>query len=52
VILIDDARLFGGMPEHTEEFKDYPDIDWVEYLGVREGFVFLLQNDIIRLTPS
>jgi hypothetical protein len=51
VILVDDARLFGGGPEHTEEFKDYPDLTWVEELALKRGFDYKLANDIIRLTP-
>ena len=52
VILIDDARLFGGMPEHTEEFKDYPDVAWIQNVASEEGLSFLLEDDIMRLTPD
>jgi hypothetical protein len=51
VILIDDARLFGGMPEHTEEFKDYPHVDWIFDLAFEWDFDWKLEDDIIRLTP-
>lgn len=51
VILIDDARLFGGGPEHTEEFRDYPDLSWVAEKAERHNFEYFLQDDIIRLTP-
>jgi hypothetical protein len=52
VILIDDARLFGGMEEHTEEFKDYPHIEWIENLALTHGYAYSLEEDIIRLTPN
>lgn len=52
VILIDDARLFGEMPEHTEEFKDYPTITWVQQIAKAHGFNWELQDDIMRLTPT
>lgn len=52
VILVDDARLFGGMPEHTEEFKDYPALSWVQDLAKAAGFDFSLQDDVMRLEPS
>lgn len=29
VIIIDDARLFAGEAFHTEEFVDYPAIEWI-----------------------
>lgn len=51
VIIIDDARLFGGMPEHTEEFKDYPHLSWIEGVAVSAEFNFEVKDDIIRLTP-
>lgn len=52
VILIDDARLFGGMPEHTEEFKDYPHVNWVKETVEAVGYSYWLNDDIIRLTPA
>lgn len=51
VILIDDARLFGGGPEHTEEFKDYPPLSWVRTFAQDNGFHYKLEDDIIRLVP-
>ena len=51
VILVDDARLFGGGDEHTEEFKDYPDTTWVFDVAASNGFNFELVDDIMRLTP-
>jgi hypothetical protein len=51
VILIDDARLFGSMEEHTEEYKDYPEINWVCYQAVQAGYEWLIEDDIIRITP-
>jgi hypothetical protein len=50
VILIDDARLFEGMSEHTEEFKDYPSIHWVEAVAAECNYNLLIQDDIMRLT--
>lgn len=50
VILIDDARLFGGGKEHTEEFFDYPDVSWVAQTAGNHGFSFELKDDIMRLT--
>lgn len=51
VILIDDARLFGGMEEHTEEFADYPDIAWVFDTAAEYEYEGSLEDDIIRFTP-
>ena len=51
VILIDDARLFGGGAEHSEEFKDYPHIDWVNDLAFENGYYPVLKDDVIRLVP-
>lgn len=51
VILVDDARLFGGGEEHTEEFKDYPSLAWVETQANLAGYDYELKDDIIRLTP-
>lgn len=52
VILVDDARLFGGGPEHTDEFIDYPDIEWVRQLAEEHGYDFRLEDDIMFLTPG
>lgn len=51
VILVDDARLFEGGSEHTEEFKDYPSLDWVYETGIEHGYRSELIDDVIRLTP-
>jgi hypothetical protein len=52
VILIDDARLFDGMPDHTVEFADYPPVWWVKEMAANHNLNFLLQDDIMRLTPQ
>lgn len=49
VILIDDARLFGGGAEHTEEFKDYPDISWIEQVAGDDARHVDVRDDIIRI---
>lgn len=51
VILVDDARLFGGGLFHTEEFKDYPSLAWVSAYSDANGYKYELKDDIIRLTP-
>lgn len=51
VILIDDMRLFGGMEDHTEEFKDYPHVDDVRALVEANRFQFMVKDDIGRCTP-
>lgn len=51
VILIDDMRLFGGMDDHTEEFKDYPHVDDVRALVEANRFGFEIKDDIGRCTP-
>ncbi len=51
VILIDDARLFGGMDDHTEEFKDYPHWREVQEIAKENDFNFRIADDIMRLTP-
>jgi len=54
VILVDDARIFEGGEEHTmyPHYGDYPSQTWVEEIAVANGFEFLLEDDIMRLTPS
>lgn len=51
VILIDDARLFEGMQDHTEEYQDYPPVEWIEQEALRAGFIFQIEDDIMRLIP-
>lgn len=54
IILVDDARIFGGGPEHFDEphYHDYPTIGWVEEMAIEHDYDFLLEDDIMRLTPS
>jgi len=51
VILIDDMRLFGGMEDHTIEFKDYPHVDWIRQFVWFYDFDFTVKDDIGRCTP-
>lgn len=53
VILVDDARCFKGGAEHELEphYADFPTLTWVEEAANEHGFDYLLENDIIRLTP-
>lgn len=53
VILVDDARCFDGGAEHHLEphYQDYPSLQWVEELANSHGYDYLLQDDIMRLTP-
>ncbi len=54
VILVDDARIFGGGPEHDDEphYADYPTLDWVEQTAIKNGYSYQLKDDIIRLVPN
>lgn len=45
VIVIDDARLFGGMPYHTEEFSDYPHVERMQKIALDNGMSFDLTTD-------
>ena len=52
VILIDDARIFGGGPEEgLEGYSGYPEIEWVQNKAQSFGYDFELKDDIMRLTP-
>lgn len=51
IVVIDDARLFGGMTHHTEEFADYPDVEWITELATEHGYMTMVSDDMIRLTP-
>lgn len=51
IVVVDDARLFGGMTHHTEEFADYPDVEWITKLAKRHDYVIEVRDDMIRLTP-
>lgn len=50
VVLVDDARLFEGMPLHAEQ-PNWPHIDEVRSLAKDHGYRYELTDDIIRLTP-
>ena len=53
VILVDDARIFAGQPEHNDEphYADYPTLDWIEELALKHDYDYVLLDDIVRLTP-
>lgn len=53
VILVDDARIFDGQPEHNDEphYHDYPSVEWIAEQADIHGYDFELKDDIIRLTP-
>lgn len=50
VILIDDARLFGGMTHYGE--WDWPHIDEIRVAASDHGYDYECADDIIRLTPG
>lgn len=54
VILVDDARIFEGGPEHDmyDHYADYPSIGWVREQAEQNDYSFWLQDDIIRLEPA
>jgi hypothetical protein len=54
VILVDDARIFDGGPEHLlyDHYLDYPSLQWVEVYAAEFGYRYVLEDDIIRLTPT
>lgn len=54
VILVDDARIFDGQPEHNDEphYHDYPTVEWVAELAAKHDFDCELKDDIIRITPA
>jgi hypothetical protein len=55
VILVDDARIFGGMEaeggDNGECYTGYPEINYVAYLASQAGRNFKVKDDIIRITP-
>lgn len=53
VILVDDARIFEGEVEHFDypHYHDYPSVQWVRELAEANGFDFLNEDDIMRITP-
>lgn len=51
VILVDDARYFGGIAERETTDEGYPDQEWVQATANRAGYVYTLERDIFRLTP-
>lgn len=51
VVLVDDARLFEGMPLHDEQ-PGWPHIDEVRKLAGENGYFFELEDDIVRLVPQ
>jgi hypothetical protein len=50
VVLIDDARLLGGMSHYGE--WDWPHIDVVRAMAEAAGYTFEMDDDIIRLVPA
>jgi hypothetical protein len=54
VILVDDARIFGGGPEHTmyPHYEPYPSLEWVEQYANEHNYTYYLSEDIVRLLPS
>lgn len=54
VILVDDARIFEGGPEHEmyDHYADYPPLAWVKEYAEENGYAYWLWDDIIRLTPA
>lgn len=51
VILIDDARIFAGGPEHTlyPHYAPYPSIGWVAEFAASFGYDTTLDDDILCL---
>jgi hypothetical protein len=54
VIFVDDARIFGGGPEHDlyPHYAPYPDLTWVEETVGEHGYTYELADDIMRLYPA
>lgn len=59
VVLIDDARCFGGgahnpiggTPEY-DHYSTWPTLEELAEVATEGGYVWLLKDDIIRLTPD
>lgn len=59
VILVDDARCFLGGKHNPidgtpvyDHFSTWPSLSEVQDLAEAEGYAFLVEDDIIRLTPN
>ena len=54
VIVIDDARIFAGQPEHNLEqhYADYPSLEWIEEMALNHDYHYTLEDDMVRLFPS
>lgn len=53
VVLVDDARIFDGGPEHElyPHYLEYPALGWVEQFADDHGYDYWLEDDIMRITP-
>jgi len=49
VVLVDDARYFGGLAERDAKAEGYPDQEWVKANAEAAGYSFQVQRDVIRL---
>jgi hypothetical protein len=52
VIIIDDARLFGGMAFHTVDFVDYPDVELLEEWAENNDYSFSFVHDDFVLVSN
>lgn len=53
IILVDDARIFDGGPEHElyPHYATYPPLKWVADYAFEHDYDYELRDDIIRLVP-
>ena len=53
VIIVDDARIFDGEPEHEmyDHYADYPTLEWIETLADEYDYNYELSDDMVRLVP-
>lgn len=53
IILVDDARIFEGQPEHEmyDHYATYPSLEWIEELAHEHEYDYAMSDDIVRLTP-